>query len=125
VVLEGKPWEPLRPKAITRAGNVVTIRYHVRVPPLVIDTTRITDPGFYGFQYRDDGASPPEIQSVALAGTDGVAITLTGPPNPGARIVYAIGQIRPRGNIRDSDPTASRHGYPLFNWSVSFDEAVP
>ena len=103
----------------------MTIRYHVMHPPLVLDTTLLTDPGNYGFQYRDDGASPPEITSVALAGTDGVAITLSGPPNPGARLVYAIGQLVPRGNVRDSDPTLSRHGYPLFNWSVSFDEAVP
>ena len=30
-----------------------------------------------------------------------------------------------RGNLRDSDATPSRHGYPLFNWAVHFDEPVP
>lgn len=125
VVLEGKTWEPLRPRAVTRAGNVLTVRFYVPVPPLVIDTTRITDPGSYGFQYRDDGASPPEIVSVALSGADSVAITFSAPPNPGARLVYGLAWIPPRGNIRDSDATPSRHGYPLFNWAVHFDEAVP
>jgi len=28
-------------------------------------------------------------------------------------------------NLRDSDATPSRHGYPLFNWAVHFDEPVP
>ena len=29
VVLEGKTWEPLRPKSITRTGAVVTVEMHV------------------------------------------------------------------------------------------------
>jgi hypothetical protein len=51
----------------------------------------------------------------------------------GARVRYASTaqpgtcpgpQSGPRGNLRDSDATASNHGYPLFNWGVQFDAPV-
>jgi len=135
VVVEHGTWEPLRPKTITRTGALVTLTMHVPAPPLVLDTTRATDPGNYGFEYTDDGPGTPTITSVALAGPDSVAITLSAAPtapNPRIRYAYtgvqgAAGGLRtgPRGNLRDSDSTPSRHGYELFDWCVHFDEPVP
>src|SRR5262249_8018193 len=40
VVIEGKRWEPVRPRDVSIAGATVTAKYYVPVPPLVIDTDR-------------------------------------------------------------------------------------
>jgi hypothetical protein len=133
VVLEGLPWEPLRPVAISIAGNVITAKFLVPKPPLVLDTTKVTDPGNYGFEYADDSAVPPSIASVAIAGPDTVKVTLASAPLGGhKRLRYAYtfhgcagsGTIA-RGNLRDSDDTPSQSGYDLSNWAVHFDEPIP
>jgi len=129
IVVEGLPWEPLRPTAARIEGNAVTIDFHVPVPPLVLDTERVVDPGSYGFEYVDDGASSIAITRVELTGPAQVKVTLaTAPTAAGKRIRYAYtfnGCAGPtslaRGNLRDSDRTPSQHGYDLFNWSVHFD----
>ncbi len=136
IILEGKPWEPLRPSTVTRAGAVITIKFVVPTPPLVLDTDLVSDPGNFGFEYGDMGiVAPPSIKSVALAGPDTVVITLTKEPTgTDKRIRYAFGaaagslagpKTGPRGNLRDSDKPPSRTGFPLYNWCVHFDEAVP
>ena len=135
VVVEHGTWEPLRPKTVTRAGAVITVRFLVPTPPLVFDTTLATDPGNLGFEYADDGPTTPAIASVVLAGPDTVTITLSAAPTAAnRRIRYATTGVfgakaglktGARGNLRDSDATPSAHGYPLFDWCVHFDEAVP
>lgn len=135
VVLEGKPWEPLRPRSVTRAGAVVTVAFHVPSPPLVLDTTRVTDPGANGFEFADDGPATPAITSVVLAGPETVRITLAAAPTAGGRrLRYAFTGIAgvaagpttgPRGNLRDSDGTVSRQGGRLYDWCVHFDVPVP
>jgi hypothetical protein len=133
VVLEGRPWEPLRPLAVTRAGAVITVKLAVPVPPLVLDKALVTDPGNYGFVYVDGGPTPA-ITNVAVAGPDTVTITLASAPTAAnGRLQYAFSAAPnasagattgPRGNLRDSDATASRHGYKLYNWCIHFDEVV-
>ena len=135
VILEGKTWEPVRPKSITRVGAVVTVKMHVPAPPLVIDTALVTDPGKNGFEWVDAGPTTPTIVSVAVAGFDTVIVTLSAAPtgaNGHLRYAYtgiagALGgpTTGPRGNLRDSDATPSRNGYALYNWCVHFDSAVP
>jgi hypothetical protein len=135
VVVEHGIWEPLRPKTVTRAAAVVTVRFIVPAPPLVLDTTLATNPGNMGFEYADDGPGTPTITSVALTGADTVAITLSAAPTAGnRRIRYAFTgnqgakaglQTGAHGNLRDSDTTPSRNGYALYDWCVHFDEAVP
>lgn len=134
VILEGKPWEPLRPIATTREGAVITVKFAVPSPPLVLDTTLVSDPGNYGFEYTDASASPPAITKVELLGPDTVAITLAqAPTGEGRRLRYAFTGIRgarsgpltgARGNLRDSDPTHSRAGHRLYNWCIHFDQPV-
>jgi hypothetical protein len=133
-VLGGRSWEPLRPIAITVAGAVVTVKFHVPKPPLVIDTTLVTDPGMNGFEFYDDSGSPPSIASVALSGRDSVVLTLSSAPTGNdKRVRYAMKATReakpgrqegPRGNVRDSDATPSQTGNQLFNWAVHFDLPV-
>jgi hypothetical protein len=137
VVLEGRRWEPLRPIAITRAGAAITIRFAVPTPPIVLDTALVVDPGNYGFEYTDTGASPPTIARVEVTGPDTVVVTLSSVPlanADGKRIRYAFTGVRgarsgpergARGNLRDSDATRSRGGYALYNWCVHFDQTVP
>ena len=135
VVLEGKPWEPIRPSSVTRAAAVVTVKMHVPVPPLVMDTTLVSDPGKNGFEWADDGPGTPTITSVAITGPDTVVITLSAAPtgaNPRLRYAFtgvsgALGgpTTGPRGNLRDSDATPSPEGYKLYNWCVHFEVAAP
>ncbi len=141
VIVEGGTFEPLRPLAVTRAGNVLTVKFHVPVPPLVIDTTRVTDPGNYGFTYADSTSSA-SVASVALAGPDTVTVTLTTAPTGAERkLRYALNAPIPhacpgptggaRGNLRDSDATVAYHTdasgapYELFNWAVHSEMDVP
>jgi hypothetical protein len=135
-VFGGIAWEPLRPKTVTRAGNVLTVKFLVPKAPLVIDTDRVSDPGNYGFTIVDDAGA--QIQKVELAGADSVTITLDRAPS-NATLRYAQNQVPntcigpgtvfpggARGNLRDSDETPSQSGGDaLYDWSVAFAVAVP
>ncbi len=136
IILEGRPWEPVRPTSVTRVGAVVTVKFHVPAPPLTFDTTLVTDPGNFGFEYSEDpGGTPPRITAVSLSGVDTVTLTLSSAPTgTGRRLRYAFTGLAgarggpttgARGNLRDSDATASRAGYKLYNWCVHFDEPLP
>jgi hypothetical protein len=130
----GEPWRPVSPREISRDGAEITIRFWVPAPPLVLDEVIVTNPGNFGFGYSDSSGAAPTIVSVALEGEDTVLITLSAAPVGGnQRVTYAMngtpGQpagptTGARGNLRDSDATASRHGYALHNWSVHFNEPV-
>jgi hypothetical protein len=134
-VLEGHAWRPLAPISISRDGAVITVAFYVPAPPLVLDTTLVSDPGSYGFEYFDDSGAPPAITAVALASDETLTVTLQSVPTGGAqRLRYAFTGIPgaaagattgPRGNLRDSDGTVSPHGYPLYNWCVHFDKPIP
>lgn len=134
-ILEGIPWEPLRPIAVSRVGAKITVRFHVPVPPLVLDTALVKDPGSYGFDFVDSALKTPKILTVALAGPDTVELTLAAEPTgnnmliryayKGVPTALAGPQTGARGNLRDSDTTPSRHGYALYNWAVHFAEPVP
>ncbi|MCA9589913.1 MAG: hypothetical protein KC657_31630 [Myxococcales bacterium] len=149
VVVEGGKWEPTRPLSIQRAGNIITVKYIVPVPPLVIDTVRVDAsndkfpvPPFYGFIFRDSTMSA-SITNVAVTAPDTVTITLSNAPTGANRILrYAFESQSPafrcpgptsgaRGNIRDSDATVGYHTdlngnpYELFNWSVAYQLDVP
>jgi hypothetical protein len=135
VVLDGRPWEPLRPMRITRIGASITVAFHVPSPPLVLDTELVTDPGAYGFSFEDDSGAPPPIARVAVSAADTVTITLAAPPTGAhARLRYAFTAPAgaragttsgARGNLRDSDATPSLTGARLYDWCVHFDEPVP
>lgn len=140
----GPGWAPLWPTSVSRVGAVIIATFNVPSPPLVIDTSLVSNPGNYGFEYTDD-SSPPAISSVALcsgvntpvsgcSSTSQVAITLASTPtgaNKKLRYAYtgafpanAGPTTGPRGNLRDSDPTTWA-GSNLYNWCVHFEESVP
>lgn len=133
VVLEGGRWEPVRPAAVSFAGDVVTVRFVVPKPPLVLDTTSVTDPGDDGFEVVDSSGVRLGVASVAVTAPDTVSIRLATPGATPARLRYAFTArpntcpgpaLGPRGNLRDSDDTPSNYGYRLYNWAVHFDVAI-
>jgi hypothetical protein len=134
VILEGRPWEPLRPTAVRRAKNIITVKFVVPAPPIVLDEKLIANPGDFGFEYSDDDRSA-SIASVRVTGPDTIELTLSAEPTgANKRLRYAFTgtpnvaagpKTGARGNLRDSERAASEHGYSLYNWCVHFDEAVP
>lgn len=149
-VFEGQKWQPVGPTSVTRVANVVTAKFNVPVPPLVLDVVNVSNPGDYGFRYLVGGTAgkvasgtAQTITSVVVSAPDTVTITLAATPTgANQRLEYAnyyaqVGLTPPRpgcpgptqgvrGNLRDSDPTASvTGGVPLYNWGVSFEHPVP
>ncbi|MFP6685386.1 MAG: hypothetical protein VB934_11760 [Polyangiaceae bacterium] len=124
----------MRPLSISRNATVITVSFAVPAPPLVLDTTLVTDPGNFGFEYVDDSRAPPAIVDVAITAPTVVTVTLASvPTGANQRLRYAYTGVDgapsgpltgPRGNLRDSDATVSAHGYDLSNWCLHFDKPV-
>ena len=139
IVFNGQKWEPVRPKQITRAGNVITVKFHVPVPPLTFDTMAVQAADNFGFDVLDNGGIVSS--TAAVTGPDTVTITVAAAPAGAVRLRYAenepgpgLGCIGPgtqgfspgsRGNLRDSDTAPSQYGYALYNWGANFDVPVP
>lgn len=134
VLIDGERWSPVQPREVTRDGAVITIRFEVPAPPLVLDELLVSNPGNFGFEFSDASGAPPAVTEVALVDAVTVRVTLASAPVAGnRRIRYAhtgvAGQpagplTGARGNLRDSDGAASLNGYLLYNWAVHFDEPV-
>lgn len=137
VIFGGETWEPVRPASVARAANVITVQYFVPRPPLVLDTTLVTNPGQFGFEFVDDNGAIA-ITNVAVAGSTVTLALASAPTGANGRLRYGHNQIPStcvgpgttfaggaRGNLRDSDDAPSRHGYALHNWGVIFEEPVP
>ncbi len=138
------PWSPLVPLSTTLQGDKIIVDYSVPVEPIVIDTSYVSDPGNYGFNFTDNLFGNPylKIAGVAVTGPAQITITLTGAPG-GAYITYALVDPGPaggaqyaqgfgptagqRGCVRDSDPAVSYYRnsvtglpYPMQNYSVAW-----
>ncbi|MGK4003869.1 dockerin [Sorangium sp. So ce1036] len=135
-VVVGRDWQPLQPIRVERSGRVITVQFHVPVPPLAWDDEMPAPtawPNGRGFEVRQ-GDTKIEISSVEISG-DSVKITCAGDlPASGVTVGYAItsnGAPRPNGfstwgHLRDSDPfvgTTTRAAQP--NYAVSFEMPVP
>jgi hypothetical protein len=134
----GHDWQPLQPTGVAREGHVITVRFHVPVPPLRWDPAMPPPSAFpngRGFEVRHGNVDIP-IASVAIAG-DSVRITCGGPlPTTGLTVGYAMtagarqmeghsGAVR-WGQLVDSDPfVGSTTGLPNPNHGVSFELPVP
>lgn len=118
-IIDGLTWEPLRPRQVSRVGAVITVQFHVPVAPLVLDTTLVTAQTDMGFAW----SGSETIDDVSIVDPDNgtIEITLSGPET--GTLTYAQGASM-KGNLRDSDATASLNGYDLYNWCCHFSEAV-
>jgi hypothetical protein len=139
-VVLGRRWRPLEPLEVSAEGRVVSVRFHVPVPPLAWDESlpapHQTALGAWksgrGFELRD-GNTPIEIESVAIAG-DTVRITSARDLPARATLGYAAtsdGSVpdhgsRRGGQLRDSDPFVgelTRQAQP--NYAVAFEWPLP
>jgi lysophospholipase L1-like esterase len=136
----GNDWQPLQPIGVDRSGRVVTVHFHVPVPPLVWDTT-FDAPAIAewtngkGFELRSATANIT-IASVAISGND-VQITASSDlPASGLVVGYALSAQGKQlsnhsravrwGQLRDSDPfVGATTQVANQNFCVSFEMPVP
>jgi hypothetical protein len=136
----GQSWSPLQPVAVSRSGRVISVAFHVPVPPLAWDTS-LPPPHQSantmwaqgrGFEVRS-GATDIGISSVAISG-DTVQITCASDLTPGVVVGYAStsdGTPRSAGTVRwgllhDSDPfVGAVTGAANPNYCVAFELTVP
>ena len=141
-VVRGTDWQPLQPIAETVAGSVVTVQFHVPVPPLVWDDTLPAPHGTMipewaagrGFEVLGSGVRET-ITDVEIMGDDTVQITCSSDLS-GLNVVVgyaatAEGGTPPAGltarwgNLRDSDPfVGSTTGLAQPNYCVTFQLVV-
>jgi hypothetical protein len=136
----GHDWQPLQPTGVERSGRVVTVHFHVPVPPLNFDTTfdapAITEwKNGQGFELRSASANIT-ITSVEIVGND-VKITASSDlPTSGLFVGYALTsqgvQLKNHskavrwGMLRDSDTFAGATTQQVNpNYGVSFELPVP
>lgn len=136
-IVLGNDWKPLHPTSVERDGNVITVHFHVPVPPLVWDE-ELPPPVAWengrGFEVRRRSTKIP-IQSVEIVG-DSVVITCDDLPEDEITVGYAMssGGVQMEsasnayrwGQLRDSDPfVASTTGAAQPNYCVHFEMPVP
>jgi hypothetical protein len=140
-VVLGNNWQPLQPIQVTRAGRVVTVRFHVPVPPLAWDTVLpmphqgplLTEwARGRGFELRR-GNTALVINSVQIVG-DTVQITAAANVPTGVTVGYAVtsdgvalpGVSRRWGKLIDSDRVVGVFtGQAQPNYAVAFELAAP
>jgi hypothetical protein len=136
----GLDWQPLMPINVSRNGNVVTVQFHVPVPPLNWDSS-FDAPAIAewkngkGFELFTSTGNIT-ISSVAISG-DSVQITASGTlPATDLSVGYAITSQGKQlsnhsksvrwGQLRDSDPfTGAITKQTNPNYAVSFYLPVP
>ncbi|MEM9460057.1 MAG: dockerin [Myxococcota bacterium] len=139
-VVLGHDWQPLQATGVSRSGNVITVEFHVPVPPLAWDekmplphdNAMAEWAQGRGFEVRS-GEGRVVIESVEIV-DDTVQITCADLPDAGVTVGYAMttgGLARPGGTVRwgllrDSDPfVGSTTGQSQQNYAVAFEWPVP
>lgn len=136
LLIDGKTPNPLRPKTITRTGNVIELDFYVPVPPLVLDTSYVTQlaDGKHGLYFKQTGGSAITITSVALKpGSDTkLLVTLSAVPDgtspilgAGKNAAFTAVPMGPRTGarttLRDSANTLPQY----CNRCVHFEIPIP
>ena len=142
-VILGKNWQPLQPTTVEQKGAVISVHYHVPVPPLVWDADfQAPHPSVEewkqgkGFEVSTADGKKVAIASTAISG-NAVVITCAADPGPNARVSYAMIGEKNRmdapfkgtfrwGLLRDSDPfKGASTGKVQPNYGVAFELPVP
>jgi hypothetical protein len=140
-VVLGNDWQPLQPTLVERNGRVLSVHFHVPVPPLTWDAVLpmphqgalLTEwAAGRGFEVRN-GATALSIESVAIV-DDTVQITCAADVPAGAVVGYAAtsdGTALPGvsvrwGQLKDSDAlVGALTGVAQANYAVAFELTVP
>ncbi len=137
-------WQPLKPMNVRRAGRVITVEFHVPVPPLAWEETFQPPHQLAGTEWRlgkgfevRAGAAPVTISAVEIVGNAVNITCATDLPAAGVSVGYALvaesaamtmpfaGTTR-WGQLRDSDPfVGSVTEKPQPNFAVAFELTVP
>jgi hypothetical protein len=142
-VVLGHDWQPLQPISAEVSDKVITLHFHVPVPPLVWDDVlppphpSMIPQWAMGRGFEVTVATQRQtIDSVEIVGDDTVQITCANSLSGGEVVVgYAAtaeGGTLPAaqparwGHLRDSDPfVGAVTGMPQPNYCVAFQRAVP
>jgi sucrose-6-phosphate hydrolase SacC (GH32 family) len=126
VKIEGRNFIPLQPKSISRDpadAKKIRIRFHVPVPPLVLDTKTMQPIADSGFEVWHGARSTTKqtVTDVRVVDGDCVEITCANELTDIIELTYAGPSANSQseygqGNLRDSDPYPS-----VFNY-VDIDE---
>jgi hypothetical protein len=137
-VVLGNDWKPLQPESVTRDGQVITVNFHVPVPPLAWDEN-LPEPTYWangkGFEVRHFN-SVYNISSVEIVGNSVKITVATELAAADVTVGYAMTSNEAQmanasfayrwGKLRDSDPFV---GYTTNtvqpNYSVAFEMPVP
>lgn len=143
-ILQDRTWKPLAPTKCSQVSETkIKIDFDVPFAPLVLDSSRVANPGSFGFQFIADRSNNAEIQSVTVA-DNSVILAFNKPPLGAKRSIgyaysnFAVnpalvpgeyGAVSPenvgplngaRGCLRDSDPYPSLFGYNHHNYCLQF-----
>jgi hypothetical protein len=133
-VIDGESMLPIHPIAYVRNGNTLTVKFHVPVKPLTLDTKKVRFIRNYGFNlYR--GSNEINIESVELISEDEIRFVCSETVAAGDILTYAINGMTTghlngaRGNLRDNRGeqvtfTIGCTTYPLHNWCPIFKETI-
>jgi hypothetical protein len=143
-VVLGRDWQPLQPTSVERDGRVISVSWHVPVPPLAWEETfqlphqaSLTEwSAGRGFEVRS-GETRVAISSVEITGDTVQITTAEDLPAQGVTVGYALtGDPTPMatpfpgvvrwGLLRDSDPfvgSTTQKAQP--NFAVAFELPVP
>lgn len=108
-------WSPVWPTSIVASGSVVTVRFNVPTPPLLFDLTNLATKALRGFEIHDPTIQGITLSSVALNGTDGVDLTLSGAPNSQVQIGYGLDGDSGNAGGLAGNPTTLQAGAPGGN----------
>lgn len=131
-VIDRQDWQPLQPIDHVMQGNVLTVKFHVPKPPLVIDIQNVSLAENFGFCIKDKDGNELDIKTIMLSQSDTVKFILTKPIPNNCHLQYGFKgagksgpEYGPRGNLRDSaGDTFVFSNYPMHNWCVLFDYKV-
>lgn len=132
VVIDNKPWEPLKPKHHTVIGNAIDLQFNRE--GLVFDSEIVPTQLNQGFRVFSTTGTEATITSVTIIKPNRVRIVCATPPQAGWKVKYGhqlvVGKATyngPGGNLRDSQGDQlvySAINKPMHNWCVIFDYEV-
>lgn len=115
-------WQPLQPLSAQRSGALITLKFHVPVPPLVFEESITSPHQTANTQWKDgrgfeveDSTGPLTLVAARIVQPDSVELQLDkAPTGTGLLVRYAMTQEATgahggddqgrRGQLRDSDP---------------------
>jgi hypothetical protein len=125
-VILGIPWQPLEPVAAAGSGAVITVHFHVPVPPLVWDTELQMPHGTNdewkagkGFEVATASGAKVAITSVEISG-DNVVITCAADPGANERVGYAM-MAEPAAAGQKRAPLMATPYRGTFRWGLLKD----